>query len=43
MVNPYLAENIGKYRRDQVSVAETLDSATHRINHCPADKYEENQ
>ena len=29
--------------RDQAPVVQTLDSAIHRINHCPADKYYGNQ
>ena len=28
---------------NQVPVVQTLDSAIHRINHFPADKYYENQ
>ena len=29
--------------RDQAPVIQTLDSAVHHINHCPADKYYGNQ
>ena len=32
-----------KHDKDQAPVVQTLDSAIHRINHYPADKYYGNQ